>query len=332
MPLNPGPPRKVLVGTSVISFWGDYPGPEKRVAQLGAVIDQMVAQAAERFAGGRLDLAVLPEFALTGGSKRPLADAALALDSAALAAMADKARQHRCYLLAPLHLVGDRPQHIYYNAAALFDRQGGLVGLYRYAHPSAEEISFGLTPGRQFPIFACDFGLVGVQICGDVAHDDGWLALAKKGAELILLPAQPPTPLLAPPSSRPPETPWPRSPRPSASWSSASTSVRLSSVGTRSWTTANCSWRPTASGPAFATGRTTIAASSGPTTRPRRSCRWSPSWASCPSTSKCAGVSSPRKKPVAERPRSSRARPGPWACPTPLPGPAFEPAPSSAPA
>ena len=35
------PPRKVIVGTAMQAFWGEYPGLEKRLQQLSGLIDQM---------------------------------------------------------------------------------------------------------------------------------------------------------------------------------------------------------------------------------------------------------------------------------------------------
>src|SRR5213595_754184 len=59
------PPRKVIVGTAMQSFWGKYPGLDNRLDQLAGIVDQMVAQAKQRYGRG-LDLAVLPETAITG--------------------------------------------------------------------------------------------------------------------------------------------------------------------------------------------------------------------------------------------------------------------------
>src|SRR5688572_30109004 len=59
------PPRKVIVGTAMQAFWGQYPGLRNRLDQLAGIVDQMAAQAKKKYARG-LDLAVLPETAITG--------------------------------------------------------------------------------------------------------------------------------------------------------------------------------------------------------------------------------------------------------------------------
>jgi hypothetical protein len=47
-----------------------------------------------------------------------------------------------------------------------------------------------MTPGRDFPVFDCDFGRIGIQICLDVVYPDGWEALARKGAEIVAFPSE----------------------------------------------------------------------------------------------------------------------------------------------
>src|SRR5438094_1831886 len=59
------PPRKVIVGTVMQAFWGQYPGLQNRLDQLAGIVDQMAAQAEAKYRRG-LDLAVLPETAITG--------------------------------------------------------------------------------------------------------------------------------------------------------------------------------------------------------------------------------------------------------------------------
>jgi predicted amidohydrolase len=78
----------------------------------------------------------------------------------------------------------------------LFDRRGEVAGIYRKAHPVAyvnsDVLEGGIKPGRDFPVFDCDFGKLGVQICWDIQFDDGWDALAKAGAEIVAWPTASP--------------------------------------------------------------------------------------------------------------------------------------------
>ena len=86
------------------------------------------------------------------------------------------------------------------NAAVLFDRKGEVAGIYRKAHPVAyvnsDELEGGITPGAEYPVFDCDFGRLGVQICWDMQFQEGWDALAKKGAELVAWPTASPATVL----------------------------------------------------------------------------------------------------------------------------------------
>jgi len=188
-------PRKVIVATCLQGFWGPYPGLEARLRQLSELIDEMAAETGAKLPGRRLDIAALPEFAVNGGLKGHARQTAQELEGPVLDAMAAKARQHGCYLTVPLYMVGDRARDLYHNVVALLDREGRLLGLYRYRHPCAREVANGLTPGTRAPLFDCDFGKVGFQICGEVHWDDGWRALKRRGAELVVLIAQPACPL-----------------------------------------------------------------------------------------------------------------------------------------
>jgi hypothetical protein len=82
------------------------------------------------------------------------------------------------------------------NAAILVGRKGEVVGVYRKIHlvVSLERgtMEGGATPGDALPVFDCDFGKLGIQICYDMDFADGWVELARQGAELIAWPSQSP--------------------------------------------------------------------------------------------------------------------------------------------
>ena len=50
----------------------------------------------------------------------------------------------------------------------------------------------GCTSGKEVPVFQCDFGKLGMQICYDMDFDYGWGELARKGAEIVAWPSQSP--------------------------------------------------------------------------------------------------------------------------------------------
>ena len=82
------------------------------------------------------------------------------------------------------------------DAAVLVDRKGEVAGTYRKMHlvvgADGRTLEGGSTPGREAPVFECDFGRLGMQICYDMEFDRGWRELAAKGAELIAWPTQSP--------------------------------------------------------------------------------------------------------------------------------------------
>jgi len=188
--------RKVVVGTLMYNMFHEYPGLEKRLDELGSFIDTMAERAEKEYPGCGLDIVTLPENAVNGNAAGSAAEISVPLEGRVLEVMGAKAREHNCYIAVPLYLVDDRENDRYSNAVVLLDRKGNIVGTYRKYFPVAahnrDVLEGGVTPGSEFPVFDCDFGRVGIQICFDISFDDGWEALGKKGAELVLWPTQSP--------------------------------------------------------------------------------------------------------------------------------------------
>jgi predicted amidohydrolase len=190
-PRRDRPPRKVLLGT-VVSGYDVFKMPlDARLRRMDELVDALAAEAAGAFPGRPLDLVVLPEafLARPGDS---MEKEAVALDEVQ-PRIASCARLHGCYLVVPLLMrEADAPLR-YSNAAVLVDRAGRTVGIYRKVHPVAaqgsDDLEGGTTPGRDYPVFDCDFGRVGIQICFDMLYPEGWKALADQGAEIVALPS-----------------------------------------------------------------------------------------------------------------------------------------------
>ena len=205
VPGNPGtradhPPRKVVIATIIYGPYGEYPGLDARLKELSGLVDQMAERARQQYPGHGLDLAVLPESAATstaGAAK----DRAIPLKGKIEDTFSALARKHKSYLLIPLDLAEQGPGGPFFsNAAVLFDRQGAVAGIYRKRHPVAyvggSELECGITPGRDAPVFDCDFGRLGVQICWDIQFADGWDALGRAGAEIVAWPSASPATVL----------------------------------------------------------------------------------------------------------------------------------------
>lgn len=192
------PPRKVVVGTTIFGPYGEYPGLERRLETLGALIDEMAEQARHVNPDRGLDLAILPEETITPTSG-PALDRARPLAGPIQDAFSALARKHKTYIIAPFILREENPEArrpIASNAAVLFDRQGDVAGIYRKAHPVAvagtNALEQGITPGSEYPVFDCDFGRLGIQICWDIQFAEGWQTLVRNGAELIAWPSASP--------------------------------------------------------------------------------------------------------------------------------------------
>lgn len=189
------PPRKVIVGTSMQAFWVKYPGLQKRLDELSGLVDQMSAESQKKY-GRDLDLAVLPETAVTGETSTDVMADAVPLNGPLHDTFARTARQHHCYIVVPTYLLEDRAKKLCSNAAILIGRNGEVVGIYRKLHPAvatgSDSLEGGTTPGKDAPVFACDFGKLGLQICFDIEYDYGWSELARRGAEIVAWPTQSP--------------------------------------------------------------------------------------------------------------------------------------------
>jgi predicted amidohydrolase len=79
-----------------------------------------------------------------------------------------------------------------HNTALVFDREGRLVGSYAKSHLPEEEGYWETShyaPGDQPAVLFEQFGMpFGIQICSDANRPVGSMALAARGAELILVP------------------------------------------------------------------------------------------------------------------------------------------------
>ncbi len=190
VPRRDHPPRKVLIGT-VVSGTDILKAPlGERLDRMDLLVGEMADVATRDYPSKRLDLVVLPEtfFARPGET---VAEQAVRLDEVRQRIGAC-ARLHACYLVAPVLMREADPDRLS-NTAVLVDREGAIAGIYRKVHPVAytgsDVLEGGTTPGSEYPVFACDFGRLGIQICFDMLYPDGWAALARAGADIVALPS-----------------------------------------------------------------------------------------------------------------------------------------------
>lgn len=172
-------PRKVLVASVMQRFRGPV---EERVK----LAEDLIAEAGQKAAGKKLDLVILPEYAIADAQGNAVKLEGMVQDRLSAAVKKIGAYAIVC-------MVRDEGE-TKSNAAILFDRQGKVIGTYRKVHAVVEngKLECGIKPGAQWPVFDCDFGKLGIQICWDMAYNDGWDALAAKGAEIVASPSASP--------------------------------------------------------------------------------------------------------------------------------------------
>ena len=193
------PPRKVIVGTTMTAWYGNYPGLDQRLNEMCSLIAELAQESKDKY-GRSPDLVLFSEYAITAGKPGLASEVAVELDKRVLQALGEKAREHQTYVVFGGVIRQPRDQAVCLNSAVILDRSGDLVGIYSKVHPvldrgqekGKETLEGGILPGREFNVFDLDFGRVGLQICYDVEYPEGWQKLADKGAEIVLFPTQSP--------------------------------------------------------------------------------------------------------------------------------------------
>lgn len=141
-----------------------------------------------RAAGLGAKMIVLPELCSSGYVFRTRAEA-MALsepfaDGAATSLWAELARDLKVHVVAGF---AERDGATLYNAAAIIGPQG-RIGVFRKVHLWGDENLFFAPGNLGFPVFATEFGTIGVAICYDGWFPEAYRTLALKGADLVCVP------------------------------------------------------------------------------------------------------------------------------------------------
>lgn len=108
-----------------------------------------------------------------------------AIPGPSTARMAALARAHRTYVAFGML---ERDGGTLYNTAVLIDRSGAIAGKYRKVQLPLSEVSSGIAPGDEVPVFQTDFGKVALLICQDMSFPEPARQAAMAGAEILLVP------------------------------------------------------------------------------------------------------------------------------------------------
>jgi predicted amidohydrolase len=142
----------------------------------------------------RADLVVLPETLTYFGLGKSYAECAEPVPGPSTEYFGRFAKKHNFYVVAGLL---ERDGHLIYNVAALLGPDGKFAGKYRKVALPRSEISGGITPGDEYPVFDTRFGKLGMMVCYDGFFPEVTRQLAIRGAEVIAWPVWGCNPMLA---------------------------------------------------------------------------------------------------------------------------------------
>lgn len=139
----------------------------------------------EEAARQKADLVVLGECVTVVGNGLSVEQAAEPVPGPSTEFFGQLARKHQLYLVVGLY---ERSGHLIYNTAALLGPEGNLVGKYRKVTLPRDEISSGVAPGHEYPVFQTRFGKVAMMVCYDGFFPEVARQLTNRGAEIIAWP------------------------------------------------------------------------------------------------------------------------------------------------
>ncbi len=174
--------RKICVGTVSLRKTDEVVDPEHRIRNQQERFDEVAPLIVE--AGKRgVDFLCLPEYFSVAGMTESYDVLAEAVPGGISSEFCSRlARENNLNLITTLpRRLDDR----IYNAAVIFNRTGGLVGIYHKVHPAPDETT---ASGAEFPVFDVEGVTVGLQVCFDLNFPEGCRILALKGAEIIFWP------------------------------------------------------------------------------------------------------------------------------------------------
>ncbi|MCP5558686.1 MAG: carbon-nitrogen hydrolase family protein [Verrucomicrobiaceae bacterium] len=184
-PISPPAPRMVRMAT--VHFQprdGELPEDKPKL------FAPLIAEAAAK----KADIVVLPETLTFYGTGKTMEECAEPVPGPSTEYFGGLAKQHDLYIVAGLV---EREGKVLYNVAALIGPDGKLAGKYRKVSLPRSEITSGITPGHDYPVFQTRFGKVGMMVCYDGFFPEVARELSNRGAEVIAWPVWGCNPLLA---------------------------------------------------------------------------------------------------------------------------------------
>ena len=159
-------PQKRRVTVSIAQVFASHGPNPKPDSEFAKILDTAGARGS--------DVILMSEFGFA--TDTPVAEKTFAL-------VAEKARKYRSYII----IGGLREPTMPYKKgsraswACLWDRAGQVAGKYRISQ-------YG--DSKELPVFATDFGVIGIILCGDIYSQEITRAMALQGAEIVFCPSQ----------------------------------------------------------------------------------------------------------------------------------------------
>ncbi len=187
-------PRTVRAGLIQASVGSEAPTELDRLKQY--MIDKHVSLI-EQAAGDGVDVLCLQElfygpYFCAEQDPRWYAMVEPVPDGPTVRLMQDLAKKHSMVMIVPVY--EEEMAGVFYNTAAVLDRDGSYLGKYRKTHiphlaPGFWE-KFYFKPGNSgYPVFSTSVGMIGVYICYDRHFPEGARALGLNGAEIVFNPS-----------------------------------------------------------------------------------------------------------------------------------------------
>jgi predicted amidohydrolase len=173
---EPPAPRKVrLAAVHFRPMAGSTPEDKRRQ------FEPLIADAARQ----RADLIVLPETLTYYRTGKTFDQVAEPIPGPSTEYFGGLAKQHNLYIVAGLV---ERADHLIYNVAVLLGPDGKVAGKYRKVCLPRTEVSAGIAPGNEYPVFNTRFGKLGMMVCYDGFFPEVARELTNRGAEIVAWP------------------------------------------------------------------------------------------------------------------------------------------------
>jgi predicted amidohydrolase len=171
------PPAGRKVRLAAVHFRPSGKSPESNCKEYAPLIEEAARQKA--------DLVVLGETLTFFSTGKPYVECAESIPGPSTEYFGELAKKNNLYIVAGLL---ERDKHLVYNVAVLLGPDGKVAGKYRKVCLPRGEISGGIAPGKDYPVFRTRFGKLGMMVCYDGFFPEVARELTNSGAEVIAWP------------------------------------------------------------------------------------------------------------------------------------------------